>query len=84
MSKYTGVVKIFHEENAEKYHLYLEKENNPKIWEEKIFDEFEQIVGSINQTFPIKENKLKKVMRINHQMNDKELRGLENIEDYSI
>lgn len=84
MSEYTGVVKIFHEENAEKYYLYIEKENNPKEWEERIFDEFEQIIDNINQTLPARENKLKKIIKTNHMMNEKELRGLENIEDYSI
>lgn len=27
MSEYTGIVKIFYEEDTNKYYLYLEKEN---------------------------------------------------------
>lgn len=85
MIDYTGIIKVYGDRDEEKYFLYLQLNNPCKSWEKKEFERFEDIIDFINQSFPLSKNNLRKIIKIENPLTEREIRNLEsNCEDFDI
>lgn len=78
MTKYTGIVKVYGNRDEEKYFLYLQTDNSCRSWEKKEFKQFEDITDFINQSFPISENILRRIIKIKKPLTERELNNFKS------